>query len=116
MLKIQTMGYFSSNLRKYIEQSGLSQGKVADKIGELRTNFNHAVNGKRPLTDDKLRKLAAISELGLTYEELRQWQALDALDKLCEKYPEIKELVEHLSPEQVKQAFEEIQEERNRKE
>jgi transcriptional regulator with XRE-family HTH domain len=71
------MSFFSDSLKAAIESSGLSQGKIADEIGVLRSNFNAFVNGKRPLTEDKLEKLLAISQLKLSKKQIEAWQAMD---------------------------------------
>lgn len=71
------MSYFSEKLKEAIDSSGLSQGKIADTIGELRSNFNAFVNGKRALTDDKIQKMVSIPELKLDFMTLKSWQALD---------------------------------------
>jgi transcriptional regulator with XRE-family HTH domain len=91
VFKIQAMSYFSDNLRDRIERSALSQGKIADAIGELRANFNQVVAGKRSLSEEKMQKLATLSEVDVTFEELKYWRYMDELAVLKEKYPEFYE-------------------------
>lgn len=71
------MSYFSEKLKTAISSSGLSQSQIAALIGESKSNFSAFVRGKRPLSDDKLRKMASISELGLNFHTLKVWDAVD---------------------------------------
>lgn len=107
MYKIWIMSIFSDNLRARIEGCSLSQGKIADMIGELRPNFNQAVSGKRALTDVQLRKLSNIPELNLSYEELILWKMQDELFKMSEKYPLLKRHLEYSPPDKWQKEIEE---------
>lgn len=71
------MGYFSENLKAARMASGLKQDEVAALIGASRTNYNDAENGRKPLSLEKMQKLAEIPELGLTLAQLKAWKVMD---------------------------------------
>ena len=48
-----------SNIRTYIERSGIKQGYVADKAGIKRDAFCMTMQGKRKLTLDEYCKICA---------------------------------------------------------
>lgn len=79
------MPLFGELLSKCIESAGLSPYRLALEARIDGPSLNRVLNGKRRPTDDILKKLADVKQLGITYEQLRVMRAQD-------EYPEISEL------------------------
>lgn len=73
------MGTLGDRLKEARIKAGISQEKLADLIGEQRTNYNRFENGARKsITPEKLEK--ASDALGIPLNQLKSWQALDDYD------------------------------------
>lgn len=70
-----------SGLRDFVrcvrQNAQLSQLQLATKLGMTSDNYNKLETGKRGFSEKMLQKLAAIPELGVSYETLQAWKAID---------------------------------------
>ena len=80
------MGYFLDKLKEARVEAGFSQAKAAEVAGVSRENYNSFENGKRPLTEERLRLLTLA--LGIPESTWKAWLAIDEFgaDALVEAY------------------------------
>lgn len=80
---IQVMGLFAENLKKWRKDNNVSGWRIEKLSGlkDFRMRVSAVETGKKPPTDDFIKKLSSINELGLSYPELLSW-------KLIEEYGE----------------------------
>lgn len=60
---MQLLQFFSNNLRKYMNASGLSQEAFATKAGLHRTYISALERGKRSIALDNIEKIANALEI-----------------------------------------------------
>lgn len=110
------MTYFSEKLKAARIASGLKQDETAKLIGVSRTNYNDAENGRKPLADDRIEKLANLvqfKQLGLTYDIMIGWKTITekppgAIDEaFFQLHPDWLEKIKELGLDNLKQAVEE---------
>lgn len=71
---------FGQKLENQMKQAGLSKNKLGKLSGVPRQNIIEFCNGKRTPTNDVLKKLASVKELGVSLEQLLAWKLLDEYD------------------------------------
>jgi transcriptional regulator with XRE-family HTH domain len=72
--------FFAKNLKKKLDSVGLSQNKLAALIDETPSNMVSLLKGRRGLSENVLRKIASVTELNTSYEELKGWALADKED------------------------------------
>src|SRR5437762_3114568 len=93
------MGHaFGNRFREWRSQRAVSIYAIAKMTGISASNLVSIEKGRRPASDDVLQKLAGLSELDISYQTLKGWQALDdysdeaILAALKALYPDPKDL------------------------
>jgi len=73
---------FGSRLKRLRESKGYStyEESFPKLVGISPPNLVSIEKGRRPASDAVLRRIAEIEELGVTFEQLKAWQALDDYD------------------------------------
>lgn len=71
------MKSFGEQLRLHREAKGVSTWEVEKQTGISRSNLVSIEKGRRPASDDVLKKLASIPDLDITYEKLLAWKAIE---------------------------------------
>jgi transcriptional regulator with XRE-family HTH domain len=67
---------FGDKFRKLRNSKGISLFKLSQATGTSESNLLSIEKNRRPASDEVLRKLAAVPELEISYEQLRAWQIL----------------------------------------
>lgn len=70
------MATFGERLRALRESKGISQERLAEMINYARTNIAGIEAGRRPASDEVLRRIAGIKDLGISFDQLKAWQAI----------------------------------------
>lgn len=91
---IGSMATFGERLRELRKSKGISQERLAEMIDYQRTNLVNIELGKKKASEEVLKKLADVKELGVPLELLKAWQMIDAfgpetiLAAAAELYPD----------------------------
>lgn len=72
-LEMQRM--FGRRLREVRESKGISGYKLAQLSGIIQQSLSAIEHGKRDPSEANIRALAAVPELGISYETLKAWPA-----------------------------------------
>jgi transcriptional regulator with XRE-family HTH domain len=68
---------FSDELRAWRKSRKISMYELAKRIGVSESNLCSIEKGRRPASEDVLRRIASYEPLGITFEQLRAWQILE---------------------------------------
>lgn len=102
--KIRDMNTFGERLYAWCEKKGVTMYRLARLINVSDANLSSIKKGKRPASDEVLKRIAAVPELEISYELLRAWQRLDGATE-AEKVEIVREL---LSPEEFQVAVKQV--------
>ena len=75
------LSIFGRKIKEAREARGISGYRLAQLSGIVGPNLISIEKGRRIPSDENLRSLAAVSELGVSYEQLRAWASADNLLK-----------------------------------
>ncbi len=75
--KMIGMSYFSDNLSKRLENLGMTKYRLHKLMGLSESIVINVTNGARKPSEEFIKKLASVDELGLTYPELLAWKLTD---------------------------------------
>jgi len=67
---------FGDKFRNLRKSKNISLFRLSQATGTSESNLLSIEKNRRPASDDVLRKLAAVKELDISYEQLRAWQIL----------------------------------------
>jgi len=70
------METFGERLAAWCSKKGISMYRLSQLIGVSEANLSSIKKGKRPPSDEVLKKIASVPELDLTYAKLRAWLLL----------------------------------------
>ena len=79
-VKICGMHNFGNRLREWRELKGLSLYYINKVTGVPTPNLVSIEKGRRPASNEVLRKLASIPELQISYEVLKAWKLADEVN------------------------------------
>ena len=72
------MSFFGTALKEHLDSLGKTAYRVAvDSAGIDNGLFYRVVGGKRAPSENFLKKLASVPELGVSYDVLMAWKSLD---------------------------------------
>lgn len=74
---IRVMNTFGEKLRTWRDAKDVSGWMIEKVTGIHRTSISNIEHGRRPASEDVIKKLASMPEMDITYEELKAWQAID---------------------------------------
>jgi len=77
---IGTMSYFSKLLEEHLAKVGYSAYRLAKETGLHEQHMYKITRGERRPTDDVIDKIASISSLSISGEELKAWRLFDEAD------------------------------------
>ena len=75
---VEKRGRFAALFRAWRDHVGVSGYAIESATGYLRANLSAIENGRIDPSDDFLRKVSSMPELGLDYQTLLAWKLMDS--------------------------------------